>query len=201
MSEDLPSARQTKSRLRRQFQQQRDRLDTVTLSRQLCERLSKWPELQRSQTILAYWPHNSELSLLALMELWRDKTWGLPRCLPDSQLAWHRYVPGCDRLIPGKFGILEPSPSVPPIDLLTVNVAIVPALACDRWGTRLGYGGGYYDRCLARPELRDCLTLGIVPEVGVMQTPLPRDAWDIPLQAIATPQAIHSIRVRDDAQT
>lgn len=190
---------QIKTHLRQQFRQQRDRLDTVELSQQLSQRLSTWPELQRSRTILAYWPHNSELSLLALMELWHAKIWGLPRCLPGKQLAWHAYAPQRDRerLVSGKFGILEPPPTFPLVDLVTVDAVLVPALACDRWGTRLGYGGGYYDRCLARSELQQCLTVGIVTGSGFSQIPLPRDDWDVSLQAIATPQQIMRTRTRD----
>ncbi|MEO1132360.1 MAG: 5-formyltetrahydrofolate cyclo-ligase, partial [Cyanobacteria bacterium J06639_1] len=143
-----PDPAVSKAELRRHFRRVRDRLDTVALSQQLCDRLARWNRLQRSQVILAYYPHNSELSLLPLMQLWQGKIWGLPRCLPKGQLAWHEYRPARDRLAPGKFGIHEPSASAPRVNLDRVDAVLVPALACDCQGYRLGYGGGYYDRLL-----------------------------------------------------
>ena len=63
-------------------------------------------------------------------------------------LRWGRYVPG--QLTEGRFGAHEPTgPSLPPSAVATAQVVLVPALAVDRSGVRLGRGGGFYDRTLS----------------------------------------------------
>lgn len=75
---------------------------------------------------------------------------GHPLCLPvvtgkNTSLIFRAYKPG-DRLEPGTLRILEPLPSQPE---LTPDILLVPLLAFDRKGHRLGYGGGFYDRTLS----------------------------------------------------
>ncbi|NJK72370.1 MAG: 5-formyltetrahydrofolate cyclo-ligase, partial [Synechococcaceae cyanobacterium SM2_3_60] len=72
------------------------------------------------------------------------------------------------------------TPLAPPPDLV-----LVPAIAIDHHGTRLGFGGGYYDRYLATlPE--SVLRIGIVPMACLSAQPLPRDPWDVPLHGYVT---------------
>ena len=93
-------------------------------------------------------------------------------------------------MVSGPYGILEPvGPQVP---LSSVDLVVVPALAYDRRGHRLGYGGGFYDRCLrALGEARG----GEFVAVGLghgwqLVDELPAEAHDIPLQVIVTPTGI-----------
>lgn len=57
---------------------------------------------------------------------------------------------------------------------------LVPALAIDRSGIRLGSGGGWYDRLRADPHWRTVPALAVLPAACVSPTPLPRDPWDVP---------------------
>jgi len=67
----------------------------------------------------------------------------------DTGLRWAPYD-GWEQLMPGPFGLLQPSEPMLPVDVLpSVGVVAVPALAVDRQGHRLGRGGGYFDRALA----------------------------------------------------
>ncbi|MBW9206955.1 5-formyltetrahydrofolate cyclo-ligase [Mumia sp. zg.B17] len=75
----------------------------------------------------------------------------VPRALPRRQLSWVRYA-GRDALVIGRFGIPEPRGEAVPDALAGTDVAIVPALAVDAAGFRLGRGGGYYDEALASCE-------------------------------------------------
>lgn len=72
-------------------------------------------------------------------------------------------------------------------DLDAIDLIVVPALRIDRSGYRLGQGGGYYDRAL--PQLR-AWSIGIIHTDEISSEDLPRDEWDIPLNAAATPDLV-----------
>ncbi|MEM9568096.1 MAG: 5-formyltetrahydrofolate cyclo-ligase [Cyanobacteria bacterium P01_E01_bin.34] len=179
----------SKADCRRYYKYVRGSLKRGQLSQQLCERLERWPTLQAARTILAYWAMADEIDLISLMNHWPEKNWGLPRTLPQRRMAWHLYHPG-DALYRSKWGVLEPESHRPAIPLESIDIVLVPAIACDRQGTRLGYGGGFYDRCLAAPQLRGALTVGIIPHACWSAAVLPRDPWDVRLGAIATEREI-----------
>ena len=102
-------------------------------------------------------------------------------------LAFHRWRPG-DRLLPGPLGLMQPDPAAP---RLRPEVLIVPLLAFDERGYRLGYGGGYYDRTLAalaadggRP-----LAAGFAFELQRVER-VPVDAHDARLDLMVTEQLV-----------
>lgn len=90
----------------------------------------------------------------------------------------------------GRFGILQPPETAPPVDLGSVQVMLVPLVAFDEQGHRIGHGRGYYDRALARipPEKRPRL-IGLAYEFQRLEAWLP-DPWDIPLDLIVTPDRV-----------
>ena len=87
----------------------------------------------------------------------------------------------------GTFGILEPCHNLPIMDLQNIDLILIPAVACDRQGYRLGYGGGFYDRWLPNST---GLKVGIIFEQFYLDE-LPRDIWDVPLDAIVTESLIY----------
>jgi 5-formyltetrahydrofolate cyclo-ligase len=103
-----------------------------------------------------------------------------------QRLSIHRIAdPGSD-LVPGILGIPEPKPGLPEEDPSTVDWVLVPGLAFDERGFRLGRGGGYYDRLipLLRPDATCwsiCLGCQLLPE-------LPVEAHDAPVDGISTPE-------------
>ena len=109
-------------------------------------------EVQMAGTIAAYYSVGSEPDTRRLVyALWKRGTYVLlPLLRPDGDLDWASYE-GPDSLRPGPRGLLEPAEPPRGTDAVTrADMVLVPALAVDAAGHRLGRGGGSYDRALAR---------------------------------------------------
>jgi 5-formyltetrahydrofolate cyclo-ligase len=110
------------------------------------------PEVSAAGTIAAYYSIGTEPDTRGLIfALWKRGSYVvLPVLLPDGDLDWASYE-GPDSLAPGPRGVLEPTEPVRgPATVARADVVLVPALAVDARGYRLGRGGGSYDRALAR---------------------------------------------------
>ncbi len=135
--------------------------------------------------VSGFWPLAEELDLRPLLEILsrRDCQVVLPAMTgKDRPLVFRDWKPG-DELVPAGFGTLEPAASC---EARAPDLLLVPLLAFDRHGYRLGYGGGFYDRSLA--ELRSAKK---VTAVGVAFSALevdavPHDTNDQPLDWIVT---------------
>jgi 5-formyltetrahydrofolate cyclo-ligase len=174
-----------KSILRRQLLQQRRELAPELWrewSDRICIQLQNCPQFKRSNTILGYQSCNQEPDLSYLFSN-SAKQWGLPRCV-GKDLFWHCWQPQAP-LVTGAYGILEPSPQLPQLEPDMVDLMLVPAVAIDQSGYRLGYGGGYYDRLRANPLWQKVPTIGITFNFACVEI-LPIDPWDIRLDAVCT---------------
>jgi 5-formyltetrahydrofolate cyclo-ligase len=181
-----------KKALRQQLLQIRQQLTTddwQARSQQITERLLAQSGFTPGQTVLAYFSLRQEPDLTAL---WQPKTgtnalklrFGFPRCEEDSRLRWHHWQPG-EPLVSGAFGILEPPMTAPKLQAAEVDWILVPCVGGDRHGYRIGYGGGFYDRLLAKPEWRRIPTIGITFDFGFVEA-FGAEAWDQPLNYICT---------------
>lgn len=155
-------------------------------SDRLCGHLQNAPCFAAARTILAYFSFRQEPDLSVLFEAQSSRhRWGLPRCV-GTALAWHEWSPNSgSRLQIGSYGIPEPDPDSPTLTAAEVDLILVPAVACDVRGYRLGYGGGFYDRLLSTPAWSRIPTIGIVFEFARLPQ-IPYDPWDRPLQGICT---------------
>lgn len=107
----------------------------------------------------------------------------LPRIAEkDAALAFHRWKPGM-ALTPGVYGVPEPDPSWPQA---LPSVILVPLLAFDAAGYRLGYGGGYYDRTLAALRVQDPILAIGVAYAGQEMEELPHDGFDAGIDLVLT---------------
>jgi len=111
------------------------------------------------------------------------KTVALPVTQPDGQMRFARYD---GALVPGRFGIPEPPRSARTLLPQPGDLMLVPALAYDRAGRRLGRGGGYYDRFLARV---DCCTVGLIRAAFLLDA-LPAEWNDVPVSAVITEDGV-----------
>ena len=178
-----------KHELRRSCRQIRKELGEAArqqASLSICAWIEAWPLFQRSSVILTYMPIPGEVDLTPLLERQPQRRWVLPRIIPeeDHRMVFHPYDPG--RLIRHLFGMAEPAPDLPIIPPDDVQLALVPGLAFDRSGRRLGYGGGYFDRFLCDFT---GVTLGVVYQALLLDQ-LPFGEYDVPVQWIVTEAGI-----------
>jgi 5-formyltetrahydrofolate cyclo-ligase len=162
--------------------------DRAESGRRLRDAVLGLPETQMAGTIAAYCSIGSEPDTRGLLfALWKRGSYVLlPVLLPDGDLDWASYE-GPDSLAAGPRGLLEPGPAEPRRGtgaIARADLVIVPALAADRRGHRLGKGGGSYDRALARVG-------GPVPTVALLYDGELLDE---------VPAGPHDVRVRLAAQ-
>ena len=146
-----------------------------------------WPQAEMAGTVAAYYSLATEPGTHRLVfGLWKRGSYViLPRLRPDGDLEWASYE-GPDSLVPGPRGVLEPSEPSRGVEAISrAALVLVPALAVDRHGHRLGRGGGSYDRALARVGER-------VPVVallydGELIDEVPAEPHDRPVSAVALP--------------
>jgi len=157
------------------------------LSNLICDSLMRFCVSRRIHRIAAFWPIGSEVDLRGLFTARPDWSFYFPRVVSSSppRLAW-----GMEPLEPGCWGLMEPryAPNFdPPVQLL-----LVPGLAFDDRGYRVGYGGGYYDALLdhVAPEL---LVMGVGFDLQVVDH-IPEDPHDMPVDWLCTEKRIRDLR-------
>jgi 5-formyltetrahydrofolate cyclo-ligase len=153
------------------------------------------PEIGMAGTIAAYLGVGTEPATSALVfALWKRGGYVLlPVLLGDGELDWASYE-GPDSLAPGPRGLLQPTePPRGVTSITSADLVIVPALAVDRRGNRLGRGGGSYDRALARVGAA-VPTIALLYE-GELVEEVPAGPHDQPVRAVAQPaQGITRLR-------
>ena len=174
-----------KTELRRKIIKQRQSLSQEewhVKSQAICTNLFNSKLFKQAKTVLAYFSFRQEPDLNYLFSD-NTKIWGFPRCV-DKSLSWHIWTPQ-NQLVIGKYGIREPHPDSAKINPDGVDLILVPCVACDYQGYRLGYGGGYYDRFLSSPDWQSIPTIGIVFDFAYFPK-VPVEPWDKQLHSVCT---------------
>lgn len=167
-----------KRALRRVLRQRLGNLDATLRQAEgawVCRELLAMVEVQAAATVMAYWAMPNELPVDGFVEacVAQGKRVVLPEVVGDD-LELHEYTGReCLREVP-PYGILEPhgTPSVAPEE---VEVVVVPGVAFDAAGGRLGHGKGFYDRLF--PRMQQALLLGVCLSCQVVDR-VPREAHD-----------------------
>lgn len=178
-----------KSELRREALRRRDEIpapDRDAKSAAICSAVVDDELFLSARGIHVYLPFGTEVDIRPLIDVaWgMGKEVGLMRVMEDGGIAHHEIDPGTVYR-KGNLGIMEPV-EAEPFDLDRCDLVIVPIVAADPHGNRLGYGKGYYDQFLAqypRPAIGVCFDAQIFDDI-------PSDEGDIVLDAIYTDQRV-----------
>jgi len=153
--------------------------DRADKTRQICARIAQFLRTQPIGTIAAYRSTRGEVDLSQLFQDMPDQTWALPVTTNPGQMHFRSWQWG-DPLTLGEYDIEVPQARSPIIDPDQLVIMLIPLVAYDQDGTRLGTGGGYYDRYLANLD-------PTTPRVGIgfncqlAEQALPSAAWDVRL--------------------
>jgi 5-formyltetrahydrofolate cyclo-ligase len=142
--------------------------------------------------VAGYHPLGSEISPLPAME--EARAVGAIAAFPcfRNPAKPFRFLAG-DPLEPGPFGIMQPAMRHPAVE---PDLVLVPLIAIDGTGTRLGRGKGHYDRALVRLKKNGARLIGVGWAMQRLTETIPSDAWDVPLDGFASPDGLELFRRR-----
>ncbi|MFC8075874.1 5-formyltetrahydrofolate cyclo-ligase [Streptomyces sp. NPDC057307] len=164
--------------------------DARNASAVLARRALELPELTGAGTVAAYVSVGREPGTRALLDALRERGARvlLPVLLPDDDLDWAAYE-GAERLAPAGRGLLEPDGARLGVGaVLQARVVLLPGLAVDGRGMRLGRGGGSYDRVLARLEAAGAgAVLAVLLYDHEVVARVPEEPHDRPVHVVVTP--------------
>ena len=154
----------------------------------LLESLDNW---LCARTLLVYMPMQGEVDIGPSVRLAIQA--GKVVCLPRTDWAIKSMTPARVEtwgagLVPGRHGVMEPDPALMPVRAEEIDLVIVPGAAFDPHCWRLGRGAGFYDRFLARPDVR-AAKIGVAFDEQIVPA-VPRDEHDVRLDMVVTPSRV-----------
>jgi len=180
-----------KSELRDQFLKRRNELSSAEiaeLSEEICERVVNLPQFSECDTIFAYQSFGSEVDTTLLIEhAWNaGKAVCIPRIVAKGEMDF-RVIEHGQPLELNAYGILEPSEKSELVIPNERSMFIVPGIAFDKRGFRIGYGAGFYDVYFAKFEnsVKSAAKVGVCFDFCVVENAFP-DAHDVPMSMIVT---------------
>jgi 5-formyltetrahydrofolate cyclo-ligase len=155
----------------------------------VAERVLNLPEVASAATVMLYGaaPEEVDVSVLEFALRERGVRIAYPRVAGSRTLTVH-WVDDPDVLLQGTFGLLEPPETTPAAEVSRLSAIIVPGVAFDREGNRLGFGGGYYDALLGGPYPVPP-TIGVAYDEQIVDA-VPHDERDRPTDVVVTPTRV-----------
>ncbi len=158
----------------------------IAAAEAICDRFFKDVQLETGAIVAGYWPVKGEVDALLILRalLAKGHNCALPHVVGDGAPLLFRHWDEDVQMITGKYGLQEP---VAGDEAVMPDVLLVPVLAFDAQGYRLGYGGGFYDRTIVRlKKQKPVRTIGLAYEMQHYKEGLPRDGNDIKVDVIIT---------------
>lgn len=148
------------------------------------------PLLKQARIIGGYTPMTMEISPLPALEIARG--YGGTVAFPAfaNRLDPFRFLAG-EPSGPGPWSVDQPDLSSPAV---YPDLVLLPLLAIDRRGTRLGQGKGHYDRVVGGLRRGGALLIGVGWDIQLIEGAIPADAWDIPLNGFGSPSGLEMFR-------
>ena len=176
--------------LRRELKQKRKNLLESyrhQADRQILERVKSLELYRQAHRIFCYVSMAEEVDTRLLLEemLAEGKIVAVPLCREKGGME-ARQITSMDQLKPGAYGILEPKEDTEKLDSDSLDLCVIPCVACSSSGVRLGYGGGYYDRFL--PETRAKRI--ILCQEQMLCENIPAEPHDCPMDLIVTEEQV-----------
>ena len=184
-----------KAQLRAEIRAKRDALsdkERAAGGRRMVERLLQHPDVHRAKTVLLFASYGSEVHTddLAKELIKRGKAVAYPKLTSVAGLMTLWRVKNLDALIPHKHGIRAPDVTrSQPIEPITVDCVIYPGLAFTKGLSRLGQGGGYYDR-LSTKIADNCARIGVCFETQLVDE-LPQETLDAKVHWVVTEVSVY----------
>lgn len=178
-----------RERVRAETLRQRDGLapeDRAVFSRQIADSVMRWIQNEGFDAVMLYLSMKSEVETDGLLEGLLHA--GKQVCAPvvdtdQTHLIPRRIQKGKAELVRHRYGMLEPSAVCPIFPVAQLQLIVVPGIAFDCNGYRLGYGKGFYDRFLA--NCPHAIPIGLAYQIQVVEDTFPQ-AWDVPVKYIFT---------------
>ena len=189
--------RARKKELRANFRAQRSKITTQQKKRwdtAILRHILALPEYRDCKTLLCYVPIPGEVDVVPLMQnAWQSgKQVAVPYCVPGTRVLEFYLAGSLENLMAGAYDIFEPDPAGSErLTDYTGAICILPGLAYDLSGYRLGYGGGYYDRFLSS-SFSGNPTVGVCYEVCTTEC-LERGTFDRPCDFLITEKGMIKI--------
>ncbi len=189
--------KEEKNALRKLYAERRASIDVEKkkkLDKKIVDRFMTLATYRYAHTLLLYYPVKSEIDIRPLIEnaLSAGKRVALPRCESNTSVMHFHYINSLSDLTEGRFGIMEPSEDAELFDrqnLCGPTAVIIPALAYDKLGYRLGYGKGFYDRYFSTPGIS---TVGLIYS-DFLADKLPHGRYDIAVDLLVSEKEVRIV--------
>lgn len=160
----------------------------------ICASIETIPQYTEAKSILFFMPFKGEVDISPLLHkaMKLGCKCALPKCEADRKLRLFVLSDlKCD-ITPGTYGIMEPKDCLSECSVDEFSVIIMPGVAFDRQGNRIGYGAGYYDRLLASAG-KNILTIAPAFSLQIF-TQVPQGCYDVPVDFVVTEEEIMDCR-------
>jgi 5-formyltetrahydrofolate cyclo-ligase len=154
----------------------------------ICKQVLDLPDYRNAKTVFAFVGVQWEIDTkdLLLLALSSGKRVAVPLCLVAGIME-ARLIRSLNELVPGAYGIPEPTVKCPVCPPAEIDFAVIPCVSCDRACMRLGQGGGYYDRFL---EHASFFNAAICRDIAILES-VPVEPWDRPVDCVVTETTVY----------